>query len=397
MTEIQSTVVVIACWVIAAAYFSLIPRCHVRARADWANSNSIWRHLLGFNHAIRHIACAVLISAVALQAFPVASLAPWLPRVAGNDYWLSLLITRSDGSELPAVLALAAALTIIVSRRLTLRSLRADVVEPQAHERNLLRLQASVGELPSPMAGESQIAVVMQARSRAPGRAWGKSSLTAALVALWGLCLPIPIGYPQGAGLAQKLSNELPAGAAIKSSTEAEPPPQGASDAYAAADEGAKTNNAANAAAPVRALAPMQRSENEAPAAAGPQWRLLDRRLDADASRLEADYQTLRGCLEGKKLGDNPKCRKYASEAILFARVQELIASGSIAQAREILFMLADRGSSRAALVLGSTFDALSLRQRGLDPTVGDVGQARFWYRRAHELELPNGVGKYSR
>jgi hypothetical protein len=72
--------------------------------------------------------------------------------------------------------------------------------------------------------------------------------------------------------------------------------------------------------------------------------------------------------------------------AALLARSRSYLAAGDVAAARLVLRRAVDGGDSQAALALGSTYDPIALKQRGVISFAGDPAQAREWYRRAVEL-----------
>jgi TPR repeat protein len=72
--------------------------------------------------------------------------------------------------------------------------------------------------------------------------------------------------------------------------------------------------------------------------------------------------------------------------AALLARSRAYLAAGDVAAARLVLRRAVDGGDSQAALALGSTYDPIALKERGVISFAGDPAQAREWYRRAVEL-----------
>ena len=71
--------------------------------------------------------------------------------------------------------------------------------------------------------------------------------------------------------------------------------------------------------------------------------------------------------------------------AMLVKRSEELIAQGDIAAARLMLTRAAEAGEARAALILGTTYDARMLRKLGVLGVAPDAAQARAWYAKAAE------------
>jgi len=75
--------------------------------------------------------------------------------------------------------------------------------------------------------------------------------------------------------------------------------------------------------------------------------------------------------------------------AALVRRAQELLASGELQGARELLNRAAEARDARAALLLAKTFDPMASRRLGATDTGPDVAQARNWYQRAREWGSP--------
>jgi hypothetical protein len=70
----------------------------------------------------------------------------------------------------------------------------------------------------------------------------------------------------------------------------------------------------------------------------------------------------------------------------LIDRGSDLLKRGDLASARLFLRRAAEAGSADAALMLGSTFDPLTIEQLGAIGVAPDVARARQWYERAVEL-----------
>ena len=64
----------------------------------------------------------------------------------------------------------------------------------------------------------------------------------------------------------------------------------------------------------------------------------------------------------------------------------EFIAVGDIASARLVLQRAAEAGNARAAFLLGTTFDPLTLRKLGAPDFLADPAKARRWYEQAKEF-----------
>src|SRR5580700_3972658 len=67
-------------------------------------------------------------------------------------------------------------------------------------------------------------------------------------------------------------------------------------------------------------------------------------------------------------------------------RGTDYIKSGDLASARLLLRRAAEAGNASAALMLGTTYDPLSIQQLGAIGVVPDVAQARQWYEKAAAL-----------
>ena len=72
--------------------------------------------------------------------------------------------------------------------------------------------------------------------------------------------------------------------------------------------------------------------------------------------------------------------------ATLINRGTDSLKSGDLVSARLLLRRAAEAGSASAALMLGTTYDPLSIQQLGAMGVVPDVAQARQWYEKAAEL-----------
>jgi Sel1 repeat len=70
----------------------------------------------------------------------------------------------------------------------------------------------------------------------------------------------------------------------------------------------------------------------------------------------------------------------------LIDRGSAYLKRGDLASARLLLRRAAEAGSANAALMLGSTFDPLIIRQLGVIGIEPDVGRARQWYEKAADL-----------
>jgi len=75
--------------------------------------------------------------------------------------------------------------------------------------------------------------------------------------------------------------------------------------------------------------------------------------------------------------------------AVLLKRGQELMHHGDLTAARLVLRHAADAKNAEAALILGSTYDPVTLRELRVYGFSADVGMARTWYEKAKELGSP--------
>jgi hypothetical protein len=80
--------------------------------------------------------------------------------------------------------------------------------------------------------------------------------------------------------------------------------------------------------------------------------------------------------------------------AALVKRGQDLLASGDVQSARLLLLRGAEARDARAALLVGTTYDPVLLRQIGADGPMADTAQARLWYQRAKEWGEPDAQRK---
>jgi hypothetical protein len=77
---------------------------------------------------------------------------------------------------------------------------------------------------------------------------------------------------------------------------------------------------------------------------------------------------------------------------VLLKRGQELMHHGDLAAARLVLRHAADAKNAEAALILGSTYDPVILRELRVYGLSADVGMARTWYEKAKDLGSPEAV-----
>jgi len=78
--------------------------------------------------------------------------------------------------------------------------------------------------------------------------------------------------------------------------------------------------------------------------------------------------------------------------ALLVKRSEDLIVQGDIAAARLMLTRAAEASDARAALALGSTYDAGVLRKLGVLGVAADSIKAREWYAKAAEFGSPEAT-----
>ena len=76
--------------------------------------------------------------------------------------------------------------------------------------------------------------------------------------------------------------------------------------------------------------------------------------------------------------------------AALVRRGQDLLASGDVQSARLLLMRGAEARDARAALLVGTTYDPVLLKQLGANGPLADVAQARLWYQKAKEWGEPD-------
>jgi len=74
----------------------------------------------------------------------------------------------------------------------------------------------------------------------------------------------------------------------------------------------------------------------------------------------------------------------------LIKRGQDLLAAGDVQSARLVLLRGAEARDGRAALLVGTTYDPVRLKQIGAGAALADVAQARLWYQRAKEWGEPD-------
>jgi TPR repeat protein len=68
---------------------------------------------------------------------------------------------------------------------------------------------------------------------------------------------------------------------------------------------------------------------------------------------------------------------------------ERLMTSGDVVAARIVLRRAAESNDAAAALILGSAYDPVVLRQLNVRGLVADISTARSWYRRAKDLGSP--------
>ena len=78
--------------------------------------------------------------------------------------------------------------------------------------------------------------------------------------------------------------------------------------------------------------------------------------------------------------------RRGEEIVMLVRRGQDMLKLGDISAARLVLRRAAEAGSPQAALMLGSTFDPLTLRGFGVVGFASDLDQAVSWYEKAQAL-----------
>jgi hypothetical protein len=109
--------------------------------------------------------------------------------------------------------------------------------------------------------------------------------------------------------------------------------------------------------------------------------------LPSQPSRV-ASVQAGTAPVSGPQSQEGSAARHLDAEEIaaLINRGTDSLKSGDLISARLLLRRAAEAGSASAALMLGTTFDPLVIRQLGAIGVVPDVAQARQWYKKAAEL-----------
>jgi hypothetical protein len=88
-----------------------------------------------------------------------------------------------------------------------------------------------------------------------------------------------------------------------------------------------------------------------------------------------------------------PSDQRDADESVvLLKRGQELMRHGDLPAARLVLRHAAAAKNAEAALMLGSTYDPVTLRELRVYGFSADVGMARTWYEKAKELGSPEAA-----
>ena len=70
-------------------------------------------------------------------------------------------------------------------------------------------------------------------------------------------------------------------------------------------------------------------------------------------------------------------------------RVDKLIQSGNVSEARSALTDAANRGDAGAAFALAATFDPIEIEMLGRNDLTPDIAAARAWYEKAYKLGSP--------
>jgi hypothetical protein len=94
-------------------------------------------------------------------------------------------------------------------------------------------------------------------------------------------------------------------------------------------------------------------------------------------------------------LGDAERLDEPTQEKFLIQGLR-LLVMGNINSARLLFERAADAGNSRAALLLGDTFDDVRLAQLGVLGVVPDRDRSVYWYERADELGAPEAKERLS-
>jgi hypothetical protein len=109
--------------------------------------------------------------------------------------------------------------------------------------------------------------------------------------------------------------------------------------------------------------------------------------LPHSVASAQAGVASVSGPLPTPTQGSSTALRLDSQEInTLIDRGSAYLKRGDLASARLLLRRAAEAGSANAALMLGSTFDPLIIRQLGVIGIEPDVGRARQWYEKAADL-----------
>jgi TPR repeat protein len=92
-----------------------------------------------------------------------------------------------------------------------------------------------------------------------------------------------------------------------------------------------------------------------------------------------------------------PSPEDLAQAERLVAKGEGYLERGDIAIARQYFARAADLGMPIAALRMAETHDPRELARRGVFGVKGDFDEARYWYQRALELEVPEAESRLRR
>jgi formylglycine-generating enzyme required for sulfatase activity len=182
----------------------------------------------------------------------------------------------------------------------------------------------------------------------------------------------------------KKARNEKPASAAPEQSAPVAATPLGR---IGDIDNAAPSNPTARPARPS--------PEQSAPAGATPLRRIgdIDNTTSGSPPRVSVVAPTTAPAPPPQQVATAPPKNQSIIDpdeaARLIARGESLLDQGDVAAARVVLERAVMGGDPRAALELGSTYDATFLSQRKLVGATPDATRARFWYERARRYGSP--------
>ena len=144
----------------------------------------------------------------------------------------------------------------------------------------------------------------------------------------------------------------------------------------------AKSNGPAPKVEPAPAAMPPSRPAPQSSGGAN-----IQAKAAPDSSAEHHAIASVSGAQSPPAQGDSTALRLDPQEiTTLIDRGSAYLKSGDLASARLLLRRAAEAGSAEAALMFGSTFDPLFIRQLGAIGVQPDIARARQWYQKAAEL-----------